>query len=84
MQVVLGSDDLKPIVQQIVVEMLDRFGSDPNRIAYSEPESAAMLGLKSHQLRDARLRGEITGAKLGKSYHYTRAELLGFLERRKA
>lgn len=83
MQLSLSHDDLKPLVRELIAELLDQFGADPSRIAYSEAEAAALLGLNSHQLRDARLKGQITGSKLGKSWHYSRADLIAFLERRR-
>jgi Helix-turn-helix domain len=51
-----------------------------DRIGYSEAEAAGLLGLQRHQLRDARLRGEITARRIGKGYRYGRAALVRFLE----
>jgi hypothetical protein len=82
MQLILSVDELKPFIDAALAEMLARFGP-ADRLAYAEREAAQLLGVKSHVLRDARLRGEITGAKLGRGYAYTRADLLAFLERRK-
>ena len=84
MKVVFEAADIRPLIKAVVAEMLDQFGTDTNRLAYNEAEAAALLGLKNHQLRDARLRGQITGAPLGKRYYYTRADLIKFLESRRA
>jgi excisionase family DNA binding protein len=53
------------------------------RIAYSEAEAAAMLGVRQHTLRDARYRGELTASKVGRRYFYDRAELAAFLARQR-
>src|SRR5262249_31708534 len=80
----ISADDLRPLVSSVIAEMMDRFGEDQGRLAFSEAEAAKMLGIRSHVLRDARLRGEIVGSKLGRGYSYTRAALLAFLEQRRA
>jgi hypothetical protein len=78
----IGPDDLRPLVETVVSEMLTRF-SPGDRLAWPEAEAAALIGVKSHVLRDARLRGEITGAKLGRGWSYTRPDLLKFIESRR-
>ena len=82
MHLTVSPDDLKPFIDAALAEIIARFGPG-DRLAYPESEAAQLLGVKSHVLRDARLRGEITGAKLGRGYAYTRADLLAFIERRK-
>jgi hypothetical protein len=52
-------------------------------VGFTEPEAAALLGIKSYVLRDCRRRGELQGAKVGSKIVYTRADLLEFLERQK-
>lgn len=54
-------------------------GSRDDRLAYTEPEAAQLLGVRSHVLRDARLRGELTGRRAGKRVIYDRRELLRWL-----
>jgi hypothetical protein len=78
----LDRADLRPIVETCLAELLDRFGPQ-DRLAFSEKEAAKLLGIESHVLRDARLRNEIVGARLGRGYSYTRRDLLEFMERRK-
>jgi hypothetical protein len=51
-----------------------------SRLAFSEPEAAEAMGLARHRLRDARLRGEIKARLVGKSYVYSRSEILRFLD----
>jgi hypothetical protein len=83
MQVQLSHDDLAPLVEQVVQATLQRLDADRarfnGRLAYSEPEAAAALGVAPHVLRDARLRGLIRAVRLGKSYRYAADELRRFL-----
>jgi hypothetical protein len=73
-------------VQAIVAEAIHAMQADGSkldggRLAYPEPEAAAAIGVASHVLRDARLRNEITGTKLGGRWGYERSELLAYLAR---
>ena len=80
MHISLSDDDLRPLVQAVVAETLataNRLQGD--RLAYTEQEAAALLGLAKHQLRDLRLRGEISAKRAGRSWLYGRDELLRFL-----
>jgi hypothetical protein len=54
-----------------------------NRLAYSEPEAASILGVNPHVIRDARLRGEIRATRVGGRLAYTRDDLCSYLERGK-
>jgi hypothetical protein len=82
----LDTADLRPIVAAVVAEVLAEVARQPitaDRLAYTEPEAAGLLGLKSHQLRDARLRGEIQATKVGGRIGYERTELLAYLARQR-
>jgi hypothetical protein len=84
MNLQVAPDDLRPLVQTIVAETLQAIRDnaatlDGARLAYSEPEAAAALGVKPHVLRDARLRGEILPTKCGGRIAYERSELLRYL-----
>jgi hypothetical protein len=84
MRVLWDVDDLRPIVQQIVGEtlrQLESLDAHGERIAYTEPEAAALLGVARHVLRDCRRRGEITASRCGVRNLYERSELIGFLTR---
>lgn len=48
---------------------------------FRNAEAAAAIGVRPHVLRDARLRGQIQGRKVGKKTVYARDELLKFLAR---
>jgi Helix-turn-helix domain len=77
----LAADDLRPIVQAVVAEVLQQRAAleSSDRLGYTEPEAAAALGVAQHRLRDARLRGEIHAKRLGRGYLYSRESLLSFL-----
>ncbi len=76
--------ELRPLIAAIVSETIDQRQAVEaqlgDRLAYSEAEAAALLGLKQHQLRDARLRGEIDVRRIGSGYRYSRSQLLAFVE----
>jgi len=86
MNLQLNSEDLRPIVREVVAQTLQALACsgammDGQRLAFSEPEAAATLGVKPHVLRDARLRGEVQSTKVGGRIAYERAELLAYLQR---
>ncbi len=85
MQINLDNANLEPLVTKIVANVLaqreandEKFGG---RLALTEPEAAAALGIKVYALRDCRLRGEIRGIKAGKRVLYAVNELKEFLTR---
>jgi len=85
----LDADALRPLIKQIVEETLAAMAEDNaavngNRLAYSEAEAAALLGLQPHQLRDERLRGRIQASVgPGKRVLYSRSDLLEYLRQRR-
>lgn len=80
-------DALRPLVQLAVTEALHRLEVERaklnGRLAFTEAEAAALLGVKPYVLRDCRRRGELQGARVGSKIVYTRSELVDFLERQK-
>ena len=80
-------DELRPLVHLAVAEAMARMEEErarfSGRLAFTEPEAAALLGVKSYVLRDCRRRGELQGAKVGSKIVYTRADLVDFLDRQK-
>lgn len=85
MQLKFDEADLRPLVQLIIGELLaelsPRLSNLNDRLAFTQPEAAALIGVTPATLRDARLRGEITGSKVGKKIVYSRDELAAFLTR---
>jgi len=80
----LDSGILQPLIRQIVAETLVQVEGDlakmNDKIAYSEEEAARLLGLQSHNLRDARLRGNIQCSQItGRRIRYTREDLVAYL-----
>lgn len=77
--VTLDADVLRPLIEAIVSDVHVRIGDD-GRLAYSEAEAAALMGVPRHTLRDCRLRGEVQAVRVGKQIRYSRAALVGLLE----
>lgn len=86
MNISFSEADLRPLIETIVAATLARLESERegtgDRLAYTEPEAAALLGIRPHVLRDARLRGEIAASRVGKRLLYEKAELLRLLRGR--
>ncbi len=80
---------LKPLVRDIVAEAIAqmeaaRAAVPDGKLAYSEPEAAALLGLRVHQLRDERRRGRIQASVIvGRRVRYQRDDLLTYLRERR-
>jgi hypothetical protein len=87
MKVSFDEADLRPLIEQIVSAAFAQLQADEvafgDKLAFTEPEAAAVLSLRPHVLRDARLRGEISGSRVGKRILYERNELLRFLQRQR-
>lgn len=87
MKIELNDDGLRTVVEMAVAEALDRLEEERaklhGRLAFTEPEAAAQLGVKPCVLLDCRRRGELRGAKVGSRIVYTRDDLLEFLNRQK-
>jgi len=84
MRIEWDADDLRPLIQHVVAEALrqmESLDSRGPRLAYTEPEAAAMLGIAPHVLRDCRRRGEIAASRCGSRNLYRKADLCGFLAR---
>ena len=82
-------DTLRALVRPIVTEILEQVDQtqrrlgDGRRLAFTESEAASLLGIAKHNLRDCRLREEITGAKVGNKTVYEATELRAFLARQR-
>ena len=89
MKIIFDHSDLRPFIQEVVDMAIERIDLaqaklPTDRLAYAEPEAAALIGVAPHALRDARLRGELVGSKVGKKILYERVELIEFLSRQRA
>jgi hypothetical protein len=87
-QIQFDRESLRPLVAEIVSEILSQVRLDAgpfgDRLAVSEAEGARLLGLRQHQLRDCRLRGEIESSRgPGGRVLYSKKNLLAYLARRK-
>lgn len=85
----LDPNSLRGLVREITVEVLAVTEAAqraiPDRLAYSEEEAAALMGLETHQLRDERLRGRIEASRIvGRRIRYQREDLIKYLTERKA
>lgn len=78
--------DLDPVVRAVVAEVLAQHDATDaklgNRLAFPEPEAAALLGIAPHVLRDARRRGEVMAKRVGKRFLYSREGLARWLNER--
>ena len=67
MKVQITRDDIRPIVHEVVAQMLDS-GILDDRLAYNSTEAARILGTTSRAVDEARRSGRLRGVKIGKSY----------------
>ena len=85
MKIVINENELRPLIEQVVTQTLERLDRDRarvgDRIAFEEAEASMMLGVPRHVLRDMRLRGEVVAGKLGRRVVYSREQLLDLLDR---
>lgn len=85
MKLEVDADVLRPIVEEVVAEVLTAIDADSTkqdrRLGYPEREAAALLGVEAHVLRDARLRGEIEASLVGRRIVYTPEAIKEFLQR---
>ncbi len=76
--------DLRPLIDSIIASTVERLRADDaklpaGRIGFTEREAAALLGIQTYVLGDARRRGEIAARKVGKQYIYHRDALSRFI-----
>ncbi len=83
MRFTIDDNDLLPLIERTVAAAMERLESISEklngRLAYPEPEAAALLGIRPHVLRDARLRGTVKATRVGKRVLYARDDLLRLL-----
>jgi hypothetical protein len=78
-------DGLRPVIEAAVKQVLSELSGTPlasGQIAFTEAQAAAALGIPKHQLRDARLRGDVRATVYPKMKQimYSRRALLAFAE----
>jgi Helix-turn-helix domain len=78
----------RPLIEQAVEAAIVRLENARamvgDRLCYSEPEAASLLGLRPHQLRDERLRGRIKASSIvRRRIRYTRQDLMDYLSSRR-
>ena len=81
-------DALTRLVRTVVEETLSALEADRaslgEKLAYPEPEAAALLSLNPHQLRDERLRRRIKASVgPGRKILYSHQDLLDYLAERR-
>ncbi len=86
MQVIADPQVLEQMLEQAARKAIEQYQADHAQvgdfIARPEAKAASLIGMRSHQLRDARLRGEISFSKgPGGKIFYTKQDLLDFLQR---
>lgn len=85
MQLTLLDDELAVLIERVVARVLAERevveAKMAGRFAFSEREAADVLGIRPYVLRDARLRGEIEGTRLGRRVLYSREQLLAFFRK---
>jgi hypothetical protein len=85
----VDSAALQPLIAAVVEATLARIDAaraalPDDRLAFGEAEAARLLSLHQHQLRDARLAGEITASVgPGRKILYSREDLLRYLASRR-
>lgn len=84
MQITVPTTQLEPLVKEVIRQAVTEFRQldlqTNNRLAFSEAEAAALLGLHRHVLRDLRQRGEINHSRgPGKRILYCRKHLEDYL-----
>jgi hypothetical protein len=82
------SEDLAPLIREILTEVLDQVNADNamvgKRLAIPEAEAARLLSMEPHQLRDERYDGRIKASmSRGGRIVYAKSDLIGYLNRRR-
>lgn len=76
------ADEIKAVVSETILQIKEQKLLNDDRLAYSEPEAARLLGLADHQLGDERRRGRIGCSRVvGRQVRYTVRDLSEYLDR---
>lgn len=79
MHLELNAGEIESLVRNVVTEVLATIDWPQGRLALTEEEAAASLGVNRHVLRDLRLAGKLTARRLGRKIVYTRNDLLAVI-----
>jgi hypothetical protein len=86
----LDTETLRPLIGEIIEAVLQRLRDDAaaqgggRRLAYTEPEAAALIGMKPYMLRDERLKRRICGSRGPRGrVLYSVADIEAYLRRRR-
>ncbi|MFN0021059.1 MAG: hypothetical protein ACKVP0_22600 [Pirellulaceae bacterium] len=80
MHVTFDREEFRPIVRELLNEILVVMGWPVGRIALDEAEAANACGVQRHVLRDLRLTGKIQGRRLGRKIVYLPSDLIAGLD----
>lgn len=76
----LDASELEDLVRGVVTEVLGAVDWPQGRLALTETEAAAALGVNRHVLRDLRLAGKLAGQRVGRRIVYQRSHLVNLLQ----
>ncbi len=80
MKLQFDPNDLRPIIAECVAATIREIETIrvqfSEKLLHTEPEAAAILGLKPGHLGDLRRRGEVPHQKLGERVFYSRTDIL--------
>ena len=83
MKLEFPAEEIRPLIETIVLEVMARLDMADDRLAFDEIEAAAMLGVTKTTLRDERLRGRVNASLVGRKVRYTQQDLLEYLANRR-
>ena len=83
MKLEFPAEEIRPLIETIVLEVMARIDMADDRLAFDEIEAAAMLGVTKTTLRDERLRGRVNASLVGRKVRYTQQDLLEYLANRR-
>jgi len=83
MELRIQPEELRPVIEAVAAELLSRLPPCGERLAYSEKEAAALLGVSYSALRDERMRHRVNASVVGRKIRYTREDLLQYLSLRR-
>lgn len=76
----INDEAISEIARAVLKEVCEDLDWPNGRIALTEPEAAAALGVPRHVLRDFRLSGRVKFTRIGRKILYTRSQLLCALQ----